>query len=337
MAPPVRQPAVVSNPPDAQSVPNGSPYNDQGDLNPGWGIDGFGEPVYVGNAGLPNTSAGVEPVAATADTAARENAQAQAQLTAQRSQASQGDWRVKIRLAPGSDYLYNAQEPGILEPLSVTGGVIFPYTPSITTGYSANYNPTDLTHSNYKSYFYQGSSVSEVQITGTFTAQDTFEANYLLAVIHFFKSVTKMFYGQDGNRGVPPPLVFLQGLGEFQYNLAPCVVSNFQYQLPNDVDYIRARVSNIDGTNLLSRRDRTTDTASSWNPSSSRLTTARLPAGGERSRPAPPTLGTSSPTYVPTKMDITVTLLPIQSRAQQSRQFSLKDYANGSLIQRGFW
>jgi hypothetical protein len=279
-----------------------------------------------------------ENTAATQQSAARDNARAQAQLTAQRAQASQGDWRVKLRLAPNSDYLYNAPEPGILEPLAVTGGVVFPYTPSITTSYAAQYNPTDLTHSNYKSYFYQGSSVNEVQINATFTAQDTFEANYLLAVIQFFKSVTKMFYGQDPNRGVPPPLVFLQGLGEFQFNLAPCVVSNFNYTLPNDVDYIRARVSSIDGTNLLSRRDRTTNgTASSWNPSSARLSTAELPVGGEPTRPPPPTLGTASPTYVPTKMDMAITLLPVQSRAQQSRQFSLRDYASGSLIQKGYW
>jgi hypothetical protein len=74
----------------------------------------------------------------------------------------------------------------------------------------------------------------------TFTAQDTGEANYLLAVITFFKSVTKMFYGQDAERGAPPPLVYLSGLGEYQFNEHPCVVSQFNYNLPSDADYIRA-------------------------------------------------------------------------------------------------
>ncbi|NBS85341.1 MAG: hypothetical protein EBS58_01370, partial [Micrococcales bacterium] len=42
--------------------------------------------------------------------------------------AQSGDWRVRLRLAPQSNYLYNAPAPGILQPLKVTDGVIFPYT-----------------------------------------------------------------------------------------------------------------------------------------------------------------------------------------------------------------
>jgi hypothetical protein len=106
------------------------------------------------------------------------------------------DWRVRLALAPGANYLYAADDPGILAPLSQktgTSGVIFPYTPIINVTYAANYTPQDIIHSNYKVYQYQNSSVDSVSITGTFTCQDVFEANYLLAVIHFFRSMTKMF------------------------------------------------------------------------------------------------------------------------------------------------
>jgi hypothetical protein len=48
-------------------------------------------------------------------------------------------------------------------------------------------------------------------------------------------------------------------------------------------------------------------------------------------------LGTNSPTYVPTKMDIQLTLLAIQTRSQVSKEFSLKGFANGDLIKGGFW
>jgi hypothetical protein len=212
--------------------------------------------------------------------------------------------------------------------------------PQITTSYNANYNNADLTHSNYRGYFYQSSYVGEIQIEGTFTAQDTDEANYLLAVIHFFRSVTKMFYGQDTAeyRGAPPPLVFLQGLGEFQFNLAPCVVQTFNYVLPQDVDYVRARVANVDGTNLLVRRTQVRDAdGAAYQIPRDRLRAAGVPVGGIAQRPAPPTLGTQSPTYVPTQMQISLTLLPVQTRAQVSREFSFEQYANGSLIQRGFW
>ena len=268
----------------------------------------------------------------------RENARLQATIQAQRKQANDGDWRVKLRLAAGANYLYKATEPGILEPLSVSDGVVFPYTPKINTSYSATYSATDLTHSNYKGYFYQGSSVGDVKISATFTAQDTFEANYLLAVIHFFRSVTKMFYGQDQQyRGAPPPLVFLQGLGEYQFNLHPCVVSQFDYVLPDDVDYIRARSVSVNGTNLLQKRDRQTVSNGSDSTSAGRLQGAGLSAGGIFIPPPPPTLGIDKPTYVPTKMEISITLLPIQTRAQLSQEFSLAKFANGNLVRGGYW
>jgi hypothetical protein len=44
-----------------------------------------------------------------------------------------------------------------------------------------------------------------------------------------------------------------------------------------------------------------------------------------------------SPTYVPTKMTITIELYPMQSRQQISNEFSVKDYANGTLLRRGYW
>jgi len=311
-----------------------------------------GDPNFVGNADAA-TDPGLTPgqvqqqaaAQAVTDAQARENAllqqlRQQATVSAQRGQANQGDWRVKLRLAEKAQYLYldpNIQQGGILWPLLESGGVVFPYTPTITTTYAANYSSQDLTHSNYRGYFYQNSYVDEINIQATFTAQDTFEANYLLAVIHFFRSATKMFYGQDTNRGMPPPLVFLQGLGEFQFNLHPCLIRSFNYNLPNDVDYIRARVANVNGTNLLARRDRQTATLGPSSPSNDRLSNSGLKPGALTPPPAPPTLGTSRPTYVPTKMEATVILLPVQTRQQVSKQFSFKQFANGDLVKGGFW
>ena len=138
------------------------------------------------------------------------------------------DWRVKLQLAPGAKeigYLYWDTNNKLLAPLAATGGVIFPYTPSINVTYAANYGVTSLAHSNYKIYQYENSSVDNISITCDFTAQDRYEANYVLAVIHFFKSVTKMFYGNDQQPpgGVPPPLCFLTGLGQYQFNNQPLV------------------------------------------------------------------------------------------------------------------
>jgi len=274
---------------------------------------------------------------ATAEASARDRARQQQTIGQQRRQVNNGDWRVKLRLAPQSNYLYNAPAPGILQPLAITDGVIFPYTPSITTAYKANYSSYDLTHSNYRGYFYQNSIVEPIQITGTFTAQSTVEANYLLAVITFFKSVTKMFYGQDAQRGTPPPLTYLSGLGEYQFNEHPCLVTQFNYVLPADVDYVRAGSPNQLGLNQVNQRDRQSVTTGSLFGGLNRLANALLTKGAIPGVPAPPSLGQNRPTYVPTKMEITISLLPVQSRSQVSKQFSVKDFANGNLIRGGFW
>ena len=129
---------------------------------------------------------GTAVTTAVADAAARAQGllrQAQNQQTARvqsNNNAATGDWRVRLQLADSSDYLYNAPDCGpLLWPLRDTNGVIFPYTPSIDTAYKANYSTYDLTHSNYRGYFYQNSYIDGINIKATFTAQDSAEANYL--------------------------------------------------------------------------------------------------------------------------------------------------------------
>jgi len=313
----------------------GVAYDEEGNLLPGYTLDEGNNPVFVGGDFVePATAA---QAAADREAAARERARQQQAISAQRRQINNGDWRVRLRLAPQSKYLYNADNPGILQPLKITDGIIFPYTPTITTAYKANYSNYDLTHSYYRGYFYQNSYVDPIQINATFTAQNTAEANYLLAVISFFKSVTKMFYGQDAERGAPPPLTYLTGLGEYQFNEHPCVVSQFNYTLPADVDYIRAGSPNQLGLNQVTQRDRQSVTTGSLFGGLNRLAAALLTKGAIPNPPAPATFASNRPTYVPTKIEIIINLLPIQSRTQVSKQFSVKNFANGNLIKGGFW
>ena len=274
------------------------------------------------------------------------NARSQQTYSDQQRQVNSQDWRVRLSLAPQSNYLYNVQpvgSAGILEPLRGTNGVIFPYTPAISTAYRANYTPYDLTHSNYRGYWYQNSFVDNVNITATFTAQNTQEANYMLAVIHFFRSATKMFYGQDAERGSPPPVVYLSGLGEYQFNKHSCLISNFNYSLPADVDYIRAGSTNNLQINQDLQRPKTGVSLNSNFGSLQRLATAILGNGQKPSVGAianvfsPRSLQNNNPTYVPTKIEIQLTLMPVQSRQQVSSQFSVKNFANGNLLRGGFW
>jgi hypothetical protein len=249
-----------------------------------------------------------------------------------------GDWRARLQLAPGSDYLYNAADAdnGILGPLKATNGVVFPYTPQVDLMYRAEYAESKLTHSNWKAYHYTGSMVDALQVTGTFTAQDNREAAYLLAVIHFFRSSTKMFYGQDFERGSPPPVLFFSAFGEHQYNNSPVLLKDFNYSILPDVDFIRTVPGVMTGgtTSVISDATRRTNPLTS---ALSRLERIGLGRGGSKATQAQPTRASTKASYVPSRISITLTLLPIQSRVQMSKEFSLKDYASGKLVTKGFF
>ena len=311
-------------------------YDDDGFLLPGFSLDEDNNPVFVGgNFVEPATLSSAEQSRVQVG---RANARSQETNRNLAQFPRNTDWRVVLRLAPGASYLYNAPSPGLLAPLKTTNGVIFPYTPSITTAYKANYSSYDLTHSNYRGYFYQNSYTDQINLSAEFTAQSTADAAYVLAVIHFFRSVTKMFYGQkDTQRGSPPPLVFLSGLGDYQFNNHPCLVSSFNYVLPADVDYISSGAPNNTGLNLQPLQNLYSTTLNAITPTATRLANAFLPQGAQNALPAPLQGLLNNPTYVPSRITIQLTLLPVQTRQQVSQQFNLKDFANGTLLKGGFW
>jgi hypothetical protein len=312
-------------------------YDDEGNLLPGYKVGTDGVAAYVGNGYVAPATQALADQARAAVQVGTANAVNQETNSSLAQQPRNTDWRVVLRLAPGATYLYNAADAGLLAPLKVTNGVIFPYTPTISTAYKANYSSYDLTHSNYRGYFYQNSYTDVITLTASFTAQSTADASYVLAVIHFFRSVTKMFYGQDAQRGSPPPLVFLSGLGDYQFNNHPCLVSQFNYTLPPDVDYISSGSPNNLGLNLQPLQNLYSTTLNALSPTVTRLASAFLPPGAENALPSPLQSLLNNPTYVPSKIDITLSLLPVQSRSQVSKQFSLKGFANGSLLKGGFW
>jgi hypothetical protein len=336
---PVADVQTSANPVTPRPASGQVAYDDDGNLLPGYTLDENNNPVYLGKGFVePATQALANAGRAAAVTVGAGLAQSQQTVSDLSAQPPVNtDWRVTLRLAPGATYLYNAPDAGLLQPLKTTNGVIFPYTPAISTSYKANYTPYDLTHSNYRGYFYQNSYTDQVNLTAAFTAQSTSDASYVLAVIHFFRSVTKMFYGQDAQRGSPPPLVFLSGLGDYQFNNHPCLVQSFNYILPADVDYISSGSPNNLGLNLQPLQNLYSTTLNAVSPTVTRLATAFLPAGAQNAMPAPLQGLLNNPTYVPSKLEIQLTLLPVQSRSQVSKQFSLQGFANGQLLKGGFW
>ena len=215
------------------------------------------------------------------------------------------DWRVRVGVSPAA-----LEYSGVMSPLNQTDGVIFPYTPQVTVTHQANYTPQRLTHTNYPAYSYENSEVQAIQISGEFTVQNRSDANYLLACIYFFRTTTKMFFGQSGmvEAGNPPPIVFLNGYGDHYFPNVPCLVTQFTHIMPPDVDYIETGESNTGGGDIFSF----------FSPED-------MFSGG----------GGTSTTRLPTTSTLSITLQPIYSKIKAG-QFSLDSFGRGDLVRGGF-
>jgi len=160
------------------------------------------------------------------------------------------DWRARIRPKRGGekwayglvDSAGNDVQDSILKPLQDKGGIVFPYTPDIFLQGSVDYNEAQQHGSNYPFYTYISSRPPTLPITGTFTAQTIEEGQYMLALFHFLRTVTKAYYGDSavtsGYYGTPPPVLLFEYLGEFGFNKVPVIIRNYNFQLPPDVDYV---------------------------------------------------------------------------------------------------
>lgn len=148
--------------------------------------------------------------------------------------ASAADWRVRIWTA-----WENFDSP-LFKRLEDTGGVVFPYLPAITISTKANYNTVEPVHSNYPFYAYKNSSVDEISIEGEFSVEVETDAEYWIAATTFFKTATKMFFGQGENAGNPPIICKLAGYGTSIFNNTPVIIKSFSVNLKDDVQYIRS-------------------------------------------------------------------------------------------------
>jgi hypothetical protein len=149
------------------------------------------------------------------------------------------DWRVRISLPETGAF---SSSP-IFSPLRNTNNsMVFPVTPSVTFNSVANYGEMHPVHSNYAFPQYTNSKTEDIVIAGEFPVQNEEDGQYWVAVVHFLRSITKMAYGETSNKGAPPPLVRLNGYGQFVLNNIPVVITSFTNDLPNGVDYIKTPV-----------------------------------------------------------------------------------------------
>lgn len=153
---------------------------------------------------------------------------------------SSNDWRVKINCD------WSRFQSPLFERLASTGGVVWPYQPQVEISTSANYTQIDPVHTNYPFYAYKNSQVDDIRISGEYSAETESDAAYWIGVNQFFKTVTKMFYGQGENVGNPPLICTLSGYGESVFNNIPVVIKNYSVTMPDDVNYVKCEAFGTD-------------------------------------------------------------------------------------------
>lgn len=266
------------------------------------------------------------------------------------------DWRVRLSM-PTTDVFTTSP---ILQPLLRAGGLVFPYTPQISINHSASYAEEPITHQNYTFMYYQNSKASDIQISGSFSVEDSVQAQYWIAAVHYLRSITKMFTGDLGEMaGNPPPIVYLNGYGDYVFKNIPVVVKAFNIDLPADVNYIATNVGQEGafggfggasgaGGNTIENIANTANTLGGvagafGSARASRLLGAVGAAAGvvngvrnlaaAASGGGGSALGAASngTTHVPVKSSLNVTVVPIYSR-ENIRKFNLKDFVNGNLL-----
>ena len=227
--------------------------------------------------------------------------------------------RARLGPAPGAKNIILGDPrdcDNILQPLHDTNGIVFPYTPDVTFGGTANYTGWHFTHSNYQQFQYQNSMPSEFQIVGTFTAQTNEEARYLLAALTFLRASTMIDFGNAAVRRdtAGPPVLRFNYLGSRMFRNVPVVVQNYSYLLERDVDYVEVTFpgasSGLRDTGLVRQVAGASD--------------GTLP------------ILEDVRTYVPTQLVITI-MLGVQQNPRHTRDnFDLDAFKRGDLINKGF-
>ncbi len=266
-----------------------------------------------------------------------------------------GDWRVKLSIPPAF-----SGSP-LIQRLVQTGGLVFPYTPSITISSSATYEDTSLTHQNYQFVSYQNSRVNEIQIEAPFNVEDGDQALYWLATVHFLRSATKMFTGEGDLQGNPPPILKLNGYGDYVFKNVPVVVQSFSVNLSKETNYINtstafaggdavngagpgimSSIAGISGTAVglaglagALGKNKVATALGAFGAIGGAVAGVSKLLGSVSSIAGGGSFATAGNSWVPVQSTISITVKPVYSR-ESVRQFSLQKFVKGEYVNGGY-
>ena len=257
------------------------------------------------------------------------------------------DWRVRLSIAKWTSF----QGSPVLKPLKDAGALIFPYTPKINITSSASYSAnSNVVHTNYTFQAFKSSNPGQITITAPMYVSDPTEGLYWIAMVHYLRSLTKMFAGTDPKAGNPPPVIMLNGYGNYVFKNVPVVVTKMSVDLANDCDYIGVNVVGSAAGEIQGLTDsigglsdslgsvlggagggtfgEVTGAISSIAGGVGQIAglASSLGIGGETS---------GGVSHVPTKSTFTIDLMPIYSR-DSARKFSLDRFVSGGYLNNPF-
>jgi len=190
-----------------------------------------------------------------------------------------------------------------LYPILKTGGLVFPYNPSISEGVGIKYDQIDIIQSNEGYYQYRGTDNVRINISDAVWTCDTFDnAVYALSVLHFFRSYSFMDFGR-GKTGRPPSPMWFSAYGNYAFNRVPVLMEKADWSFPNDVDYVGVPNPHTkEYQNKILQTKRT---------------------------------GDSSYTWIPVKFTVSSISLIVQHTPRYWRNFNLDDYYSGAMLKGG--
>lgn len=256
--------------------------------------------------------------------------------------SNEGDWRVRLSVPNWSSF----KSSPVLRPLKESGGLVFPFTPQISIKSSAKYNTESATHTNFPYQSFKNSDPGSIDIQASFAVEDAAQALYWVAAVHYLRSASKMFSGSDPKAGNPPPIVFLNGYGNYVFKNIPVVITSFNITLPQDCDYISCDVVGSAAGSVAGVADSVGGLADAIGDTlgggiagiSSVVSDIAGAVSGISSLLG--TFGVGGTTsggiaHVPTKSQVNVTVVPIYSRAA-ARKFSLDRFVTGGYLKSPF-
>ena len=224
--------------------------------------------------------------------------------------------RVRLRPKPASAAeIYGTD--GLLQPLVSgspgTSGLVFPYQPQITYAQDVQYSDMELIHTNQELMAYKRTPALRLAVDGEFTVQSPAEGRYAMACIHFLRTVSKMYFGDNSGirQGAPPPVLLFDAYGTYMFNALPVIVTQFSVTLPKDVDYVPVDVSN--------------NQQSQSNAALTNLTASYF--GGKTS---------NQYVWLPALFNISIQLV-VQNTPRRLRSFNLDQFRSGFLLSNGGW